>query len=98
MDMNSFRQQVIEARLKIDPSFFGKTLSIIDFGNVNYWFEEDKMDLDGNRIKDDEKFAIDFKLLRISGLFRYKEKILFWPRSKQKKISRLYRRCEKCIR
>jgi len=63
MDLNEFKHQVIREKLKIDAFVFGKILSIVDFGNVDYWFEEDRMGVDGNSIGDDEKFSVDFKML-----------------------------------
>ena len=63
MDLVEFKQQTIKEKLEITEERFGKILSIIDFGNVNYWFEEDRMDFDGGNISADEKFSISLKML-----------------------------------
>lgn len=63
MDLTDFKQQIIRKKLNIDESGFGKVLSIVDFGNVDHWFEEDRMDFDGSNIGDNEKFVIGIKML-----------------------------------
>jgi hypothetical protein len=63
VNLAEFKQQIIREKLNVNKDIFGKVLSIIDFGNVNYWFEEDTMDADGSNIGENEKFSIDFKML-----------------------------------
>jgi uncharacterized LabA/DUF88 family protein len=41
------RAQLLES-LAIDPARFSNVLSFIDFANVNRWFDNDSIDLDGN--------------------------------------------------
>jgi hypothetical protein len=63
MDLADFkREYVVETDLGIDSSF-GKILAVMDFGNVNYWFDEDRQDSDHKALLDDERFRI-----RLSGL------------------------------
>ena len=40
------KEYILETELGIDASF-GRILTIIDFGNVNYWFGEHRIDLNG---------------------------------------------------
>ena len=63
MDLIDFKQQIVREKFNIKKDVFGKILSIVDFGNVNYWFEEDRMDFAGNKINDNERFAVDLKML-----------------------------------
>lgn len=63
MDLTELKKQyVIAEELGIDPSY-GRILTIIDFGNVDYWFEEDTQDADNKAIPEDEKLSIDLEKL-----------------------------------
>lgn len=63
IDLSDFKSQAIRGKLNINTDVFGRVLSIIDFGNVNYWFEDDRMDIDGKDVAVDEKFSISLKML-----------------------------------
>ena len=59
MDLAELKKQyVIGTELGIDESF-GRILAVIDFGNVNYWFNEDRQDAENRALKDGETFRID---------------------------------------
>jgi len=62
MNIEEFKKQYIKNELKITADH-GRMLSMIDFGNVNYWFEEDRQDADGKLLPEDEKLQIDFATL-----------------------------------
>ena len=50
---------------------FGRILSFVDFGNVNYWFEEDRQTHEYVALKDNEKLFIDIeKLSDFLGFFQ----------------------------
>src|SRR3989344_7426956 len=70
MDLKELKKQyVIGEELGIDSSFC-RVLTIIDFGNVDYWFEEDTQDADNKAIPEDEKLSIDLeKLAEFTSLF-----------------------------
>ena len=69
MDLIGLKKYVIEQELEIDSSY-GRILTVIDFGNVDYWFEEDRQDADNKALADDEKLAIDLeKLKEFTSLF-----------------------------
>lgn len=38
MDLGEFKKQYVKNELQITEDY-GRILSMIDFGNVNYWFE-----------------------------------------------------------
>ena len=57
------KQYVVGEELGIDASY-GRILTIIDFGNVDYWFEEDRQDAENTMLADDEKLAIDLQKLK----------------------------------
>jgi uncharacterized LabA/DUF88 family protein len=65
MDLAEFRKQYIVTELGIGEPF-GKILAIIDFGNVNFWFDEDRQDAENKALQDDEKFRI-----KLSGLSEF---------------------------
>ena len=71
MELADFKKKYItETELGIHASY-GKILSIIDFGNVNYWFDEDRQDAD-KALADDEKFRINLKgLSEFTALFSH---------------------------
>ena len=48
--------------LGIDAAY-GRILVIIDFGNVDYWFEDDRQDAENRVLADDEKLTIDLQKL-----------------------------------
>ena len=49
---------------------YGRILTIIDFGNVDYWFDEDRQDSDNNPLAEDQKLVIDLdKLKSFCSLF-----------------------------
>ena len=54
MDQNEFKLYSIG----IDKKEFGRTHSFIDFGNVDYWYEKDERDCEGNLLLENEKFNI----------------------------------------
>lgn len=50
-------------QLGITREKFGKIISFIDYGNVNYWYEKDRQTPDNVTIADDEKIVIDLNEL-----------------------------------
>ena len=70
MDLNELkREYVIVRELGID-AIYGRILAIIDFGNVDYWFEEDRQGEEGQVLPDNEKLSIDLqKLQEFTSLF-----------------------------
>jgi uncharacterized LabA/DUF88 family protein len=76
MDLIGLKKEyVIGQELGID-SAYGRILSVIDFGNVDYWFEEDRQDADNRALLDDDKLTIDLAKLKefvslLSDHFRF---------------------------
>jgi hypothetical protein len=69
MDLGEFKKQYIKNELQITEDY-GRILSLIDFGNVNYWFEHDRQDADNKAIAEGEKLKIDLQGLKdFSDLF-----------------------------
>ncbi len=66
MNLDEFKLQ----NLGIDKEKFGKILSFVDFGNVNYWYEKDRRDWEDNTIKPNQRLIIDIaKLAQFLNLF-----------------------------
>ncbi len=64
MDIQDFkREYIVGTELGIDATF-GKILTVIDFGNVNYWFDEDRQDSENKALQEDEKLRI-----KLDGLY-----------------------------
>jgi hypothetical protein len=69
MNLYEFKKEYVRQELGISESF-GQILSFIDFGNVNYWFEEDRQDYDHNTLAEDQKLGVDIeKLKEFTALF-----------------------------
>lgn len=52
VDSTEFKKQYVKNELLITEEY-GRILSIIDFGNVNYWFESDRQDSENKALADD---------------------------------------------
>ena len=63
MDLLEFKQQFIKTELGITDDF-GCMATMIDFGNVNHWFEEDRQAADNKALANDEKLVIDLEGLQ----------------------------------
>jgi|SRR3989339_825612 len=71
MELEEFKKQYIRNELQITKDY-GRMLALIDFGNVNYWFEQDRQDADNKALGDDEKLKINLVGLRdFARLFSY---------------------------
>lgn len=64
MDLNRLKEEYIKSDVIKISEKFGKILSFIDFGNVNYWFSEDRQDSERNQLSDNEKLVIDLRGLK----------------------------------
>lgn len=63
MDLQEFKKEYVQKELGISEEF-GKIFTFIDFGNVNYWFEEDRQNHDYVALKNNEKLFIDILKLK----------------------------------
>lgn len=63
MDLKEFKKEYIQKELGISREY-GKILTFIDFGNVNYWFEEDRQTHNYTALKESEKLFIDILKLK----------------------------------
>lgn len=70
MDLEAFKKEyIVKTELDIDEGY-GRILVAIDFGNVNYWFSDDRQDADNKALADDEKLVVDLdKLNAFCSLF-----------------------------
>jgi uncharacterized LabA/DUF88 family protein len=69
MDLNAFKKEYVLTELGVDSSF-GRMLAIIDFGNVNHWFSNDRQDSDNAMLAGNEYIEINLKGLKsFSDLF-----------------------------
>jgi uncharacterized LabA/DUF88 family protein len=70
MDLEAFKKEyIVKTELGIDGSY-GRVLVVLDFGNVDYWFSDDRQDADNKALADDEKLAVSMeKLNEFCSLF-----------------------------
>lgn len=64
--------------LAIDKQKFGKIFSFVDFGNVNYWYENDHRDWDGKFLAAHQKLIVDIqKLSKFLRLFSEQKRFYY---------------------
>lgn len=63
MDLEQFKQQYVRQELGISEDF-GRILPFVDFGNVNYWFDEDRQTHEHVALTESEKLYVDIEKLR----------------------------------
>lgn len=63
MDLQEFKKEYVQQELGISHEF-GRILTFVDFGNVNYWFEEDRQTHEYVALKDNEKLFVDIAKLK----------------------------------
>ena len=69
MELLDLKKQMVRKELGIAEEY-GRVLSFIDFGNVNYWFDNDRQDNEGIQLADNERLSINLeKLKELSSLF-----------------------------
>jgi len=82
MDLSEFKLK----NLGIDKNQFGEIFSFVDFGNVNYWFEQDERDGDDNVLAVGDKLVIGLeKLASFLNLFSIHRRFYFGLDSRNKK-------------
>lgn len=59
MDLNELKLE----NLEINKEKFGRIFSFVDFGNVNYWYKNDRKDWNENFLKENQKLIINIKKL-----------------------------------
>lgn len=62
MDLSEFKTQRVNEIIKGNKEW-GEIVTFIDFGNVNYWFKDDRNDEDGNLLNETEELSIDLSKL-----------------------------------
>ena len=69
MDLYELKKSHVRGALGITAEF-GRIGSFVDFGNVNYWFAEDRQSPDGSALPDGRRLVIDVaKLKEFADLF-----------------------------
>lgn len=87
MDIQDFkREYIVRTELKIDSSF-GRILTVIDFGNVNYWFNEDRQDSENKALEPDQKLRINLKGLNAFACLLSDQVRFYYGHDAQKKES-----------
>ena len=82
--------------LGIDKDRFGKIYSFVDFGNVNYWYERDERDWEGNLLSMDQKLVVDIeKLADFIDLFSEHKRFYFGLDQKKKKSIKIISKARK---
>lgn len=62
-DLHAFKKEYVLSELGVDAGF-GRMLAIVDFGNVNHWFESDRQDSDNVLLSENEKLEINLEGLK----------------------------------
>lgn len=93
MDLKDLKLKTIG----IDKEKFGRIFCFVDYGNVNYWYENDKRDLDGNQLSENQKLIIDIEKLAdlVSG-FAEQRRFYYGWNPKIRKNWHIVIKAEKC--
>ena len=63
MDLYEFKRQQMRHMLGLESEKYPCIVSFIDFGNVNYWYENDNQDSDGLAVSLNQRIGIDLERL-----------------------------------
>jgi uncharacterized LabA/DUF88 family protein len=92
MDLREFKIN----NLGIVKDRFRKIYSFVDFGNVNYWYERDERDWEGNLLSKDQKLVVDIeKLANFIDLFSEHKRFYFGLDPKKKKSIKIISKARK---
>ena len=93
MDISEFKLST----LGIDKEKFGTIYSFIDFGNVNYWYENDRRNSDDAQLKENQKLIIDIeKLAGFVSEFSEQKRFYYGWNPRVKKNWHVVIKAEKC--
>lgn len=97
MNLEEFKNQNIRNKYEINDHF-GKIITLIDFGNVNYWYEKDERDEEGELLKKNDKLIVDIeKMADFCSSFSRQIKFYYGLDQKQKKSFYLIKKARKCL-
>jgi uncharacterized LabA/DUF88 family protein len=75
MDLHDLKLQMLGISGQKD---FGRILTIVDFGNVTYWYHKDRVGIDAAPLKDDQHLMVDLeKLYSFVKLFSYQARFYY---------------------
>ena len=93
MDLGEFRLH----SLGLDKEKFGRIYSFVDFGNVNYWYENDRRKWDNNQLKENQKLIIDIeKLANFISEFSEQKRFYYGWNPRVKRSWHITIKAEKC--
>lgn len=69
----------------INKEKFGRIFCFIDYGNVNYWYDKDERDWEGNKLPESRKLIVDIEKLAnfVSGFAEQKRFYYGWNARKE---------------
>jgi len=77
MDIEDFKKLYILKELQIEPEKYGKIFTLLDYGNISHWFDEDRRDVSGKALAVDEYLSVDIlNLVNFADVFS--SKIVFY--------------------
>lgn len=91
MHLADFQKEAKKIYMHIGPEY-GRILSLVDFGNVDYWFEKDSRDGNNNEVAESQKLNVDIKkLYDFCSIFSIQSKFYYGIDQKRKKSIHLIR-------
>ncbi len=85
MRLSDFQKEAKRLSLNIDPRF-GRILSLVDFGNVDYWYEKDRRDSGNNELEPGQKLNVDIgQLFDFCNIFSRQSKFYYGVDQKRPK-------------
>lgn len=84
-------------KLGIDKEKFGRIISFVDFGNVNYWYDKDERDTDNNILSENQKLIVDIgKLAEFINLFSTARRFYYGWNPRDKRSLHIVIKAEHC--
>lgn len=85
------------SRIGIDKEKLGRIFTFVDYGNVNYWYDRDERDWEGNQLKENEKLIVDIgKLSSFISDFTLQKRFYYGWNPRRKPSWHIAIKAEKC--
>lgn len=97
MKLEDLKIDTVKKRLEINESY-GRIFSMIDFGNVDYWYEHDERDVNNTLLEKDEKLIVGIdKLYNFCNIFSCNAKFYYGLDSTKQKSIHLIKLARNCF-
>lgn len=83
MDLHDLKLKM----LGIEPEKFGKIFTFVDYGNVNYWYDKDERNAEGQMLPAEHRLIVDIeKLADFCAVVLCTDEVLLWMERERKTV------------